>query len=96
MVEIVFAVQVKGWRVWQRNRNRQQRRAPLRGGMAEAVTVVAIAAADTVAEATAVAVMAGRGVKAAGRAGLVVQVDRAVGSANIFARRKSANFAWRR
>ena len=64
--------------------------------MAEAVTVVAIAAADTVVEATAVAVMAGRGAKAAGRAGLVVQADRAVGSANIFARRKSASFAWRR
>jgi hypothetical protein len=58
--------------------------------MAEAVTVVA-----TVAEATAVAVMGGRDVKA-GRADLVVQEDHAVGSANIFARRKSANFAWRR
>jgi hypothetical protein len=56
---------------------------------------VAIVAADTVAEATAVAVMAGRGVKVAGRAGLV-QADHVVGSANIFARKKSASFAWRR
>jgi len=61
--------------------------------MAEAVTVVAIAAVEgTVAEATAVAVMAVRGAKAAGRAGLV-QAGHAVGSANIFVRRRSASFA---
>ena len=67
--------------------------------MAGAVTVVATAAAGTVAagtvaEDTAVAVMAVRGVKA-GRAGLV-QADRVAGSANIFAKRKSASFAWRK
>jgi len=49
----------------------------LRGVMAEAVTVVAIAAvAGTVAEATAVAVMAGRGVKAAARAGPVSEKEK--------------------
>jgi hypothetical protein len=91
-LRLFFAVQVKGWRLWQRNRNRQQRRAHLRGVMAGAVTVVAIAAAaGTVAEATAVAVMAVRGVKA-GRVAQV-QADHVVESANIFAKRKSASFA---
>src|SRR5882724_5290680 len=78
--------EVKGWNVWQKNRNKHRRREELRG--------VKVATAGTAAD------MADRGVKAGraaeAQADRVVRADGRAGSGNISARRRFASSAWRR
>jgi len=75
---------VKGWKVWQRNRNKHQRPAELRGVKAEEATAVTEAGG---AKADRVALV---------RAAREVPVDGREASGNISGRRKCASSASRR
>jgi len=86
----------KGWKVWQRKRNKQQRRAPRRkqaGIRAVAVTAVRDAKAGREADTVVRAETGDRAVPAALAA---VREDHAAASGNISARKRSASSAWKK